>query len=175
MAAISIVPKVFPMQGITPLAFKMTQLTTLDWINLPCRGVMGAFGYSCAAANATVGVAVTFKYGEIAINSAAMTTTSTSLPCDGAGAGAGALARVVPYFAKTPTGEIIEVLAESDSAAVASTLTVRRGCLGTTAGALADNDILSIMNQLIVTNTAVGFVSGVAFPFVEDAGSKCFV
>jgi hypothetical protein len=174
MAAISIVPKVFPLQGITPLAFKMTQLTTADWINLPVRGVMGAFGFSCAAANNTAGVAVTFNYGAALVNSAALTAASTSIPVDGAGAGAGALARIVPFFAKTPTGEIIEVLAESDNTAAASTWTVRRGCLGTTAGALADNDYLSIMNQLVVANSAVGFVNGVAFPFAEDAGSKLF-
>lgn len=176
MAAISITPKVFPLQGITPIYFKFTQLTTLDWINIPnVRGVTGAFGYSTAAANATAGVACGFNYGTASANSAALTTTSTSIPVDLAGAGAGVLARVVPFFAKTANGEIIEVIAETDSAAASSTWTVRRGCLGTTPAAIADNDLLAILNQLVVSSTAVGFVTGVAFPMPEDAGSQVFV
>jgi hypothetical protein len=176
MAAISITPKTGTLQGLVPVYFSFVQLTTLDWINLAgARGFIGAIGVSTATANATAGALVTFKYGEIVINSSALTAASTTLPCDGAGAKGTGLGRIVPYFAKTPTGEIIEVIAESAPDAAASNLTVRRGCLGTTAGALADNDNLSIMNQFVVGNAAVGPVSGLAFPMPEDAGSKPLV
>lgn len=174
MAAISIVPKVFPLQGITPHFIKVTTLTTGDWINVPnCRGVFGGlFSLASSTANEAPD-APTWQYGVALSTAAYATVTTTTIAVDGAGAGAGVLARQLPFFAKCKSGEIIEVTAESDSAAAASTWTIRRGCLGTTPAAIADNDYFNILNQLVFASTRVGTLTGIVFPMPEDAGSKC--
>jgi hypothetical protein len=50
-----------------------------------------------------------------------------------------------------------------------------RGCLGTTAATLADNDYISILNQFVIVSATVGEITAMAFPMPEDAGSKTFV
>jgi hypothetical protein len=40
--------------------------------------------------------------------------------------------------------------------ATSGTLTVIRGCLGTTAAAIADNEYLHVMNSIVLTGATVG-------------------
>jgi hypothetical protein len=175
MAAIAINPKYSPMQGLVPIIFRLKQLTTLDWINLPgARGFVFAAGYSSSTANNTVTGIIAFNHGQALINGV-KTATDTTVAIDGAGAGGAGAGRIVPYFARCASGEIIEVISETLPETAASTLTIRRGCLGTTAATLADNDYISILNQFVIVSATVGEITAMAFPMPEDAGSKTFV
>lgn len=174
MAAISIVPNKFREMHLSLFPFKFTQLTTADWLNFSgVKGVYGVLLSTTAAANNTATGATSWNHGQMLANGA-ISATATSLAIDGAGAGAGTLARQLPYYARTPGGEIIEVIGETAPEAAASTLTIRRGCLGTTAATIADNDYLSILNQIVIANAAVGPVTGIAIPMEEEAGAKIF-
>ena len=175
MAAIALVPKYFPMQYVAPLQIKATTLTTGDWINIPkVRGVAlpPYLSVTCSTANNAPDVA-TVQYG-IALSSAAYATvTTTTIVVDGAAADA-TNTRIVPFFAICKSGEIVEVTADSAPEAATATWTIRRGCLGTTAAAIADNDYFCITNQLVLSSTRVGTVTGVVFPLTDDPGSKPF-
>ena len=177
MAAAAITPKVFPMQGLVPRLIKIQKITQADWFNIPdVRGVILPSGPGItSSANATANAVDTFAYGNIVINNAgvAYTATTTSIVVDGALADA-SNGRLVPYYLKTGNGEIMEVIADSLPLTAAGTLTVRRGCLGTTASAtgLADNDNLTIMNQIVLAGAVVGFTTLMVFEMPEDPYSK---
>jgi hypothetical protein len=175
MAAIAIAPKVWPMQYVDPIQLGVTTLTTGDWINLTgCRGVNlpASVGIACSTANNAPDVG-TCQYG-IALSTAAYATvTTTSIAVDGANAD-NDNPRIVPFYAKCKSGEIVEVTADSTPKAATSTWTIRRGCLGTTPTAIADNDYFCICNQIVISSTRVGFATGVLIPMPQDPGSKPF-
>jgi hypothetical protein len=175
MAAIALTPKSFILQGISPIFIKATTLTTLDWINIPnCRGVLGGFFEVASSTNNTAPGAATWEYGVALSTAAYATVTTTSIVIDGAGAHA-TITRLVPFFAKCKSGEIIEVVADSAPEAATATWTIRRGCLGTTPAAIADNDYFEIMNQLVLASTPVGTVTGIVFPIAQEPGANLMV
>lgn len=179
MSAAGLSPKVFTMQGLVPRLIKVLKVTQADWFYVPnVRGVIlpGSVA-GCSSANATVNFVDTIVYGTLVINNTgtAYTATSTTLVVDGGQADA-TYTRAVPYYLKTGSGEIMEVIADSTPAAATSSLTVRRGCLGTTASAtgLADNDNMSVMNCIVLTGSGVGNVTMLVFEMPEDPGSTPF-
>ena len=174
MAAIALTPKTFSMQYTMPIILKATTLTTGDWINIPnCRGVLGGILEVASSTNNTAPGAVTWEYGVALSTAAYAAVTTTSIVVDGAGAHA-TITRQLPFFAKCKSGEIIEVIADSAPEAATATWTIRRGCLGTTATAIADNDYFEIMNQIVMASTPVGTVTGILFTLPDDAGIKPF-
>lgn len=175
MAAIALEPTQFPMQGLVPYFIKATTLTTGDWINL--EGTRGVFlPASLAITSSTNNEApdvATVQYGTALSTAAYATVTTTSIVIDGAGAHA-TLTRQVPFFVKCKNAEIMEVIADSAPEAATATWTVRRGCYGTTPAAIADNDHFEILNQLVLSSTRVGFVTGLVFTMPEDPATKPF-
>jgi len=179
MAAAAIVPKTFRLEHLVPILIRLQKVTQADWINLTgIKGVILPSGPGItSSANATANAVDTFAYGNIVINNGgvAYTATTTSLAVDGALADA-TTTRQVPYYLKTGSGEIMEVIGDSTPEAADGTLTVRRGCLGTTASAtgLANNDNMTIMNQIVMAGAVVGNETLMVFELPNDAGAKIF-
>jgi len=173
MAAIALTPKTFPMQYTMPIFIKATTLTTGDWINISgVRGIAGGALDVASSTNNTAPGACTWVHGVALSTAAYATVTTTSIVIDGAGAHA-TITRQVPFYAKNGcSGEIVEVTADSAPEAATATWTIRRGALGTTAAAIADNDYFLIMNQIAIASTPVGMVTGVLFAMPDDPGCK---
>jgi hypothetical protein len=181
MSAAAILPKFFPVQYVMPIIFKVQKVTQSDWINLSkagtiVKGVVGVVA-NVTPVGAAANVAETLTYGpaDIANGGTAYTATDTTIAVDGM-LYDGINPRIAPYYLLTGGGEILEVIADSLPLTAASTLTVKRGCLGTTATAtgLANNDRCAILNQVVLGASAVGFVSGRAEPLPTDSGTKPF-
>ena len=174
MAADAIVPKLFNLQ-FNMVEVSAVKVTQNDWLNLSkaglyTKGIAGAILNTCSnAAN----VAETWTYGTLTINNGgtAYGTTDTSIVVQSGLFGTGTNPRVVPYYIRTASGEIIEVTADSAPLTAAGTLTIRRGCLGTTASAtgLANTNVVHVLNQIIMTTATVGPVQGVIFPMPDSA------
>lgn len=60
------------------------------------------------------------------------------------------------YARNARTGEVVFVKSDSTPTGTGGTMTVVRGCLGTTAAAMADEDYLFCMNSLVSTGAATG-------------------
>ena len=114
---------------------------------------------------------VSYGVGKVNNTSTAYTATSTSIVYDGAAA-----TRIIPGYVLTASGEIMYVIADTGKATTGGTMTVRRGCLGTTASAtgLADNDPLYFLNQIVMTDAAVGIEFLLVFPLPNDPGVPLF-
>lgn len=179
MAAAQITPKVFPMQGTTLILVKMQKVTASDWICLgdatyPSKHVKGAImlaGHGTSTSTSLNETVPTYGVATINNSGTAYSATSTSIVIS-----TGTITRVAPYYIKTAGGEIIEVLADSAEDNAAATLTIRRGCLGTTASAtgLANGNVVSILNMFVLAANCVGPEDLVFFPYPDDAGSKPF-
>ena len=176
MAALALTTlKKFPLMHLVPLVLKVTTLTTGDWINIP--GVKGvflpqSFAIQCSTANNAPDLG-TVQYGVALSTAAYATVTTTTIAVDGAGADATTV-REVPFYAAAKSGEIIEVLSETTPAAATSTWTVRRGCLGTTPTAIADNDYFCILNQIVIASTRVGAAEVIVFPYPNESDADLF-
>ena len=115
----------------------------------------------------------TLTYGTAAINNAgtAYTATSTTIVI-----ASGAITRVPPYYIETTSGELIYVLSDSAADNAASTLTVQRGCLGTTASAtgLANSNTVYIKNIVVFGQATTGYVTFEFTPMPRNTGAKLF-
>jgi len=179
MSADAILPKEFNTQHVMPILIKVQKVTQHDWINLAnCKGVAD-FRAHTTPVGVAANVEETWLYGPGDVDHASGTAydaTTTSIVVNGMYYGTGANPRLPPYYILTGGGEVIEVLADSLPLTAAGTLTIRRGCLGTTATAtgLADNDRFAILNQIVLTSSTVGFTLGHAFPLPQDEYTKPF-
>jgi len=106
-------------------------------------------------------------YGVMTINNggAAYSATDTSFVMQTA-----TITRVMPYYIMSGGGEIMEVLTDSDVTSATPTITVRRGCLGTTPSAtgLANTNVLAILNILFMGGARIGPHIFVALPLPND-------
>jgi hypothetical protein len=87
--------------------------------------------------------------------------------------------RTPPYYLMVGTSagfEIMEVLADSLPTAAASTLTVKRGVLGTTplAAYVADDIVGTLLNIVIMTDTEIGNTLIYGIPLPDDSGAPVF-
>jgi hypothetical protein len=175
-------PKEFRLMHLTPRVMALKKSVAGNWFNVPnCKGVINAIGNTQPNGFALTNVIETPLYATLTVNGAGYTATTTSIVYDGATC----TFRQVPYYVKTSCGEIMEVTADSGSTTIAGTLTVRRGCLGTTAvagdasgvlataGGVQDNAMLSVLNTLIVGAT-IGFTIVSCLELPQDAGTKLF-
>lgn len=177
MAAASISPKVFRDMHITPLHVKVQKVTQADWIVVTDqKGVLVA-NATVTPVGAAANVAETITYGVVDVNNGgtAYDATTTTIAVDGMAADAN-YPRVVPYYIRTGGGEILEVITDSAPTLAAANLTVKRGCLGTTATAtgLANNDRGSILNQIVLAGATVGFAELLLFPLPLDNKARLF-
>lgn len=142
-------------QGIMPVNVNVVKVTQSDWISFAwCKGVH----LPSAVVQVTTGPVVeTPMYGTVTINNSgtAYSATDTAIII-----ASGLATRLTPYYLRSASGEILEVVAESAPATAAGTLTVKRGALGTTASAtgLANGNVLSVCNQIVLASSAVGGV-----------------
>lgn len=79
------------------------------------------------------------------------------------------------YFARNGrTAEVIFVKADSGSTTTTGTLTVVRGCLGTAAAAMEDEDYLFCLNSLVLTGAATGTALIGYFALPEETKATFF-
>jgi len=155
-------------QGIMPIQLYVLKVTQSDWINLSnIRGIWLPSGFTVTAA---ANVVETPTYGTAAINNSgtAYSTTDTSIVVQTAQA-----TRKPPYYILTAGGEVMLCVADSTPTATTSTLTVQRGMLGTTASAtgLANTNVVSILNQIVLGSASVGPTFLRAVPFTGEPDS----
>lgn len=163
------------MMHIIPDVIKVTKATQSDWLSLtkyPGVFVLADHVFTVAnGANTNSTETITYGVGLVNNGSTAYTATSTSIVYDGASA-----TRILPGYVMTASGEIMYIIADTGKATTGGTLTVRRGCLGTTASAtgLADNDPLYFLNQIKLGSSNVGVVLLTVFPLPTDPGVPLF-
>lgn len=169
--AAAITEKKFALMHLVPLVVKVEELETNDWVVLQgYKGVIPLYGMGQSIAASLQNLPI---WGAATINNGgtAYSTTSTSIVVSTAH-----ITRVPPYYVITAGGEILEVLGETATDNAASTWTVRRGCLGTTASAtgLANTNVVGIMNIVVCSANNVGPQTIVVLPLPNDAGTKPF-
>jgi hypothetical protein len=176
MAAEALTYKIFNDMHIVPAIVKVKTTEASDWINLTqFKGVfpLGSFMLASSTNNEAPDLAVP-QYGKALSTAVYADVTTTQVVVDGAAADA-TNTRSVPFYAKCTNGEIVEVIGDSAPEAVTATWTLRRGCLGTTAAAIADNDYFVILNQLVFSSTRFGDATGVVLPYPNDPGVGLFI
>jgi hypothetical protein len=151
---------VFNYNGNIPVIFSFTKAATADWTIfgdypgvIDCRGTL----YTGADEGS-------LTYGTMT-GPTSFTATATSLAIT-----SGVTTRVPPYYIEDGlTGEIMMVISETAAGSSSSTLTVKRGCLGTTAAANSGaNDTLYILNCVIWGAATTGLVTGHFLPMPEQ-------
>jgi hypothetical protein len=162
----------FSFEHLVPKLINVTKVTQSDWVTLNYPGVILLSGHVfTSVADTVTNAQETLTYGTMKANGAVATTTGTSVIIDG-----GSITRLLPYYIlNATTKEIMKVTAETAVGSAASTLTVKRGCLGTTAVAIADNAPLYVLNQVFLGNASVGEVILLVMPLPPNAGAKLFL
>lgn len=111
--------------------------------------------YNKTGAATSGGQFVEWKYAEVAVTaSGACASTVTSINYDGGTASERTSGSY--YVRNSRTGECMFVKADSGYTTTTGDLTVVRGCLGTAAAAVLENDYLYCMNTLVMTGAATG-------------------
>lgn len=156
------------LQGLVLDTVMVTKSAQSDWVNLTYPGVfvLNACVFTSIADTVTNSID-TITYGSVKSTAAYATVTTTSIVVD-----SGSITRLPPYYIfNGTTGEFMLVLADSAPGSAGATLTVKRGCLGTTATAIADNAPLYVMNQIFLGSSNVGKVilTVLSFPSTPDA------
>lgn len=169
MTAAQIAKKVFNYNGEVPVIFSFVKANTSDWVVFgDYPGVIALEGHLYTGALET-----TLTYGTAQVNNGgtAYSATSTSIVIS-----TGAITRVPPYYILTTGNEIMMVLSETAADNAASTLTVKRGCLGTTATAtgLVNTNVLYIMNIIYWGQATSGLIIGKFTPMPEQPSASLF-
>jgi hypothetical protein len=171
MAAAEITPTYAPMQGSTPIIGRFTKVTQADWIVVPYPGIAGLEARLAIGTPETIAATV---WGTAVVNNkgTAYTATTTSIVVD-----AGVITRQTPYYVQTAVGgELMLVVSETAVGNAASTLTVIRGCLGTTAAAanVADDVTLYIRNMVVFGSATTGIIEFHFFPLPLEPKAQLF-
>jgi hypothetical protein len=173
MAAADLTAKVdFQMMHLVPDVIEVTKATQSDWVNLKYPGVLVLNGGAVftSTADTVTNSAETISYGTMKANGAVATTTGTAVIYDSA-----SITRLLPYYILNgTTGEMMYVTADTAAGGAAGTITVRRGVLGTTAVAIADNAPFYVMNQIVLGSANVGKVFLMVLPLPSDPGTPLF-
>jgi hypothetical protein len=172
--------KLFNLQYVMPIAIKVMKANQNDWVNVGKTGLIikGVLSADLNTSSLAGSVQETNNYGPGTINNAGNPygTTDSVIAVNGMLAD-GVNPRITPYLIASSSGEILEVTADSAPLAAAANLTVKRGRYGTTATGtgLANGNHISILNQLVLTSTSVGLVTGIVQPIGDDSGINAFV
>ena len=141
------------------------KVTQSDWTILDCAGTL-AFD-----ARDVTGAVETPTYADVdAVHATAYGTTDTAIVYDGATANARSAGGF--YIRNSTGGEIMYVVADSAPAAAGGTFTVRRGCLGTTPAAIANNAVLVILNTIIFGSATTGPATITYLPLPDDPATQ---
>ena len=158
MTAAEITEKEYAENGWIKHTGRFLKAAQSDWVvfaGLATDHVLGVI--NCRGTLYTGADEATLTYGTAAINNSgtAYTATTTSIVI-----ASGTITRVPPYYIQTTSGEIIMVLEETAADNAASTLTIKRGCLGTTASAtgLAHSNTIYLKQIVIFGASTTGYV-----------------
>lgn len=136
----------FPLTAYSETVFSFVSDDSGDWVVLAVPGII------CPVMCDNTGTAMTVDYGTMHVLNAgaAYSATSTSIVYDNGSPGS---CQRLPggYYIETTSGELIYVLKDSGYTADGGTLTVVRGCLGTTASAtgVANTNVLQVKNVIV--------------------------
>lgn len=161
----------FNIAGEIPVASFVTKGAQNDVFIVPFPGVRNVVAQHYTG----TAEACTFTTVTIANGGAAYDETTTSIVYGSATAN---YRTSGGYYLITTGGEIIYVIADSGAASTGGTLTVKRGCLGTTATGtgLANTNVCYVMNALTLsTATTTGKVFVSYSPLPADPNTKLFV
>ena len=136
----------FPLTAYSEEVISFVSDDSGDWIVLNCPGII------CPTMNQTTGAAMAIAHGTFQVlnGGTAYTATTTSIVYDTDSPNS--TTRLSGgYYIETTSGEYIYVLNDSAPTADTGTLTVVRGCLGTTASAtgIATTNVLQIKNVIV--------------------------
>ena len=172
MTAAEITEKVYAENGWIKHTGRFLKANTADWVVFAGTATDHVLGViNCRGTLYTGADEATLTYGTATINNSgtAYTATSTSIVI-----ASGAITRVPPYYIQTTSGEIILVETETAADNAASTLTIKRGCLGTTASAtgLANSNTVYIKQIVYFGAATSGYVDFeyTPMPNVPDTG-----
>lgn len=172
MAAAAITEVTFNDLHNNELYISGSVVTTGDWIVLDSLpGILDFRGTLFPTDNNNE--VITWYFGKIVSNADGTAATDTSVTYDGGTAlqrSAGGF-----YIINDTSKEIMYVVADSGYTTTTGTLTVRRGCLGTTAVTVGDNDEFRVLNCIVITfSTAAGFFVGRITPLPSDPATELF-
>jgi hypothetical protein len=144
----------------------LTKVTQSDWTILDCAGTLH-FG-----TRLVTGALETPTYPKLDADEAVdgFTAAETAIAYDGATANTRPAGGY--YVLVGTTGEILYVYTDSGYNAASGTLTVRRGALGTTAAAIANNAALYVLCTIILGSATVGPASITYLPLPDDPGTQ---
>jgi hypothetical protein len=177
----------FNTQHVMPIWLKFYKAAATDMIDStqltpPCKGLFPLNGFSFSATACTALPAMQFGNGRIVNAGTAYTATTTSIAVDNIVQFIAGYARQPPYYilaqdAGTTAFEIMEVTADSLPVTAASTLTVKRGCLGTTAAVapVANASYIYFLNIWYLTDSTIGTCMVYAIPLPNDPKSQVFL
>ena len=160
MTAAAIAKTVFNYNGDIPVIFSFVKANTSDWTVFgDYPGVIQCHGTLYTGADEA-----TLTYGTAA-GPTSFTAVQTTLAVTSA-----TITRTPPYYIMDAlTKEIMMVLSETAVGSSSSTLTVKRGVLGTTASANSGaNDTLYIMNIIVWGASTSGLIIGEFLPMPEQ-------
>jgi hypothetical protein len=171
MAAAEITPTYANMQGSVPVIGRFTKVTQADWVVVPYPGISGLEARLAAGTPETIAGTT---WGTAAVNNkgTAYTAATIDIVID-----AGVITRQTPYYVQTAVGgELMLVVNETAVGNAASTLTVVRGCLGTTAAAanVADDVALYIRNMVVFGSATTGIIEFHFFPLPMEPKALLF-
>ena len=139
--------------------------TQSDWTILDCAGTLDF------RARLVTGALETPTYAKVdAVHASAYGTTDTAIVYDGGTANARSSGGF--YIRNGTGGEIMYVVADSGYNGTEGTFTVRRGCLGTTAAAIANNAVLYVLNAIIFGSATTGPATITYLPLPDDPATK---
>ena len=164
-----IVEKVWNENGEIPVIGRFLKVSTSDWIVF--GDYPGVINYRATLYTGADDNTLTFGTALIDISGSTYGATDTTIVIK-----SGKLTRKPPYYVQTSSGEIIYVITDSAPTATGSTLTVLRGCLGTTASAtgVSDGDTLYIRNIVVHGKATSGYVGFVFTPMPSNPKAPIF-
>lgn len=146
----------------------LTKATQSDWTILDCAGTL------MFSTRLVTGALETPTYPTLTSDEAVdgFTAAETAIVYDGA------TANTRPsggYYVRVgTTGEILYVYTDSGYNAASGTLTVRRGCLGTTAAAIPNDTTLYILSTIILGSVTTGQALITYLPLPDDPATQIF-
>lgn len=185
MAAVATKIKNTDVQHLIPAFMSAYKAAQNDWIvttelTPSYKGFLPIAGWSFSATACTTATDMNFGLGLIDRVEDDYTATTTSIAVNGISP---TVVRSAPYYilaqdATATAFEIMEVTADSLPTAAATVLTVKRGCLGTTAGTSSDviknNAYVYFLNVIVMADAEIGTQLIYGVPLPAEARAKIF-
>lgn len=122
--------------------------------------------HTTGASGITSSASEGWSYCTVAVSEGVAGVTDTTIAY--ASAAPGAERRASGYYVRSPNGEIMYVLADSGYSSTSGTLTVKRGCLGTTPASIVHSTYLEVLCSLHLYGEGTGTEWIVYMPLPKD-------